>query len=601
MQVSQQVRQAVHQILVAAYPQIPSLADLPVQDTRPEFEGDFTVVLFSAAKTMKKPLDQIGEELGRLLVEKSHSLFASHQVIKGFLNLSVNDGVWTRFLDSQFADPNYGRQAPAESRVMVEYSSPNTNKPLHLGHLRNNFLGWSLSEIYKACGHTTVKTCIANDRGIHICKSMVAWQRYAGGATPTSTGMKGDHFVGDYYVRFGLELQKETAELVERGIPPDDAEKQSSLMKAAHQMLLDWEAGDPEVRALWKKMNEWVYAGFAETYRRIGTDFDRVYYESETYLLGKDLVELGLERSVFFQKEDGSVWIDLSAEGLDQKIVRRKDGTAVYMTQDIGLVVKKFEDYHCRQSVYVVGDEQNYHFHVLQLICLKLGLPAAEGIHHLSYGMVELPSGRMKTREGNVVDADDILDEMLREAERKTSEQGKTAGFSEAELKDLYEIIGIGGLKFFLLRVDPKKRMLFNPEESVDLHGFTATFIQYAHARIKSILRSDQTSETGKSSEKPADRPEELVPLLPAEKQLIVQLERYPESLRQALEDMDPSVVANYAYALAKNFNGFYSDHSVLQAESAAKKQLRLKLCRFTANTLASALGLLGIRAPERM
>jgi len=567
-------------------------ADIAVNETKPEFEGDYTVVLFSFVKQLKKSPDT----LGQALLAANPGLFSGFNVIKGFLNLTVADSRWIDFLRTEHANPAFGRQPANGKKVMVEYSSPNTNKPLHLGHLRNNFLGWSIAEIYKAGGYEIVKTCIANDRGIHICKSMVAWQLFANGATPGSTGIKGDHLVGDYYVLFGTVHKEQMAELIAGGMDKDQAEKEAPIMKMAQQMLVDWEAGKPDVIELWKKMNSWVYAGFDVTYKRIGSDFDKTYYESNTYLLGKELVEQGLEKGVFFKKDDGSVWIDLTADGLDQKIVQRRDGTAVYITQDIGLAVKKNEEFHSNLSIYVVGDEQNYHFKVLKLICQKLGLPSADGIFHLSYGMVELPTGRMKTREGTVVDADDILDEMISEAEKKTKEQGKTEGFTEAELKDLYDIIGIGGLKFFLLRVDPKKKMVFNPEESIDLHGYTATFIQYAFARIRSVLRKE-----GVSGDRPLtfDAPHDA--LLPAEKTLLVIAEKFSGVLKQALEEMSPSVVSAYAFELAQAFNTFYNLHSIANAETPGKKALRLQLAQLTSTILRSALALLGIRVPERM
>jgi arginyl-tRNA synthetase len=532
-------------------------------------------------------------------------------VIKGFLNLSVSDSWWLQFLQQQYNEPAYGRQSRNGKRVMIEYSSPNTNKPLHLGHLRNNFLGWSVAEIYKANGYEVIKTCIANDRGIHICKSMIAWQLFGNGATPESTGIKGDHLVGDYYVLFGTEMKKQLvpikekklAELVEKGISKEKAEelmsntplkeeleKEAPIMKAAQQMLVDWEAGKPDVVELWRTMNSWVYKGFDVTYKRIGSDFDKVFYESETYLLGKDLVEEGLHRKVFFQKDDGSVWVDLTKDGLDEKIVRRRDGTAVYITQDIGLAEVKQNEFNCDLSVYVVGDEQNYHFKVLKLICQKMGIPGAEGIFHLSYGMVELPTGRMKTREGNVVDADDILDEMIKEAERKTLELGKTEGLAADVIKDLSDIIGTGGVKFFLLRVDPKKRMIFNPEESIDLHGFTATFIQYVYARTQSIFR--QELHTG------GDIGTDLLPL---EKQMIITLERYADIIRQAGDEMNPSVIAGYVFSLAQLFNSFYGQHKILKAESVNKKELRLQLTQMTAHVIKSGMALLGIRVPDRM
>ena len=562
-----------------------------VNETKPEFEGDYTVVLFSFVKPLKKSPEALGNELGQKLLQENPTLFSAYNVIKGFLNLTIADSYWLEFLHRDHDNPAFGHKPRIGKKVMIEYSSPNTNKPLHLGHLRNNFLGWAVAEIYKANGYDVVKTCIANDRGIHICKSMIAWRLFAGGATPESTGIKGDHLVGDYYVLFGAEHKKQIAELIAGGMDAGTAEREAPIMKAAQQMLVDWEAGVPEVIALWKRMNGWVYAGFDVTYKRIGSDFDKTYYESDTYLLGKSLVEQGLKKDVFEQEADGSVWIDLTADGLDRKIVQRKDGTAVYITQDIGLAVRKYEEFHCDESIYVVGDEQNYHFKVLKLIAQKLGLPAADGIFHLSYGMVELPTGRMKTREGTVVDADDLLDEMVDEAARKTKEQGKTEGFSLPELEELYETIGFGGLKFFLLRVDPKKRMVFNPEESIDLHGYTATFIQYAYARIRSILRKEGDVLNGTVTGG----------FLPLEKTLTKTLEKFPAVLSQACTEMSPSVVAAYAFELAKTFNSFYAEHSVSGAETPDKKILRLQLCRMTASVLRNALNVLGIKVPERM
>jgi arginyl-tRNA synthetase len=569
-------------------------ATITVSETKPEFEGDYTVVLFALLKTLKKKPEELGNELGQALVAGNATLFSGFNVIKGFLNLTVSDSWWLQFLKEQYNNPDFGRQPRNGQRVMVEYSSPNTNKPLHLGHLRNNFLGWSVAEIYKANGYEVVKTCIANDRGIHICKSMIAWQLFGNGATPESTGIKGDHLVGDYYVMFGTEMKKQVKELMEKGATQEEAEKEAPIMKAAQQMLVDWEAGKPDVIELWRMMNSWVYSGFDKTYKRIGSDFDKTYYESETYLLGKDLVEEGLRKQVFFQKDDGSVWIDLTKDGLDEKIVRRRDGTAVYITQDIGLAQEKQNEFHCNQSIYVVGDEQNYHFKVLKLICQKLGIDGAEGIYHLSYGMVELPTGRMKTREGTVVDADDILDEMIREAESKRKEKekelNKTDELSDEEVKALDEIIGSGAIKFFLVRVDPKKRMIFNPEESIDLNGFTATFVQYSYARTQSILRK----------EKPAGN-EIGTALLPREKEMILTLERYGDIIKQAGAEMNPSVIAGYVFSVAKLLNSFWHDHSVLKAESDAKKELRLSIVQMTGQVIRSGMALLGIRVPDRM
>ena len=592
MDIISQIRTAASQVLRDNYQYDLDASGILVNETKPEFEGDYTVVLFSFVKSLKKSPEALGNELGQALLTGWPNLFSGFNVIKGFLNLSIADACWLEFLHQQSANKDFGHKEKNGKKVMVEYSSPNTNKPLHLGHLRNNFLGWSVAEIYKANGYEIVKTCIANDRGIHICKSMIAWQRYANGATPASTGIKGDHLVGDYYVLFGNVYKEEVAALIAGGMDKDLAGKEAPIMKAAQQCLVDWEAGKPDVIELWKRMNSWVYAGFDVTYKRIGSDFDKIYYESDTYLLGKELVELGLQKGVFFKKEDGSVWIDLTADGLDQKIVQRKDGTAVYMTQDIGLAVRKYEEFKSDSSIYVVGDEQNYHFKVLKLICQKLELPSANGIFHLSYGMVELPTGRMKTREGTVVDADDILDEMIVEAEKKTREQGKTEGFTEEELKDLYDITGIGGLKFFLLRVDPKKRMVFNPEESIDLHGYTATFIQYAYARIRSILRKESVSGLAA----PAGGS-----LLPLERSLIITLEKYSSVLEQACLEMSPSVIAGYAFELAKTFNSFYAEHKIANAETPEKKALRLHISQLTAGVLKSSMALLGIRVPERM
>jgi arginyl-tRNA synthetase len=584
--------------------------DLTINLTKPEFEGDYTLVLFSFVKQLKKSPEQLGKEIGDLLVKDHPELFTSYNVIKGFLNLVITDRYWAGFLQANYADKRIGLRPGNGKRIIVEYSSPNTNKPLHLGHLRNNFLGWSVAEILKTSGYEVFKTAILNDRGIHICKSMVAWKQFANGATPDSTGIKGDHFVGDYYVLFGVEYKKEVEKLMIDGMSKEDAEKNAPIMQAAQQMLVDWESGDPEVRALWEKMNGWVYEGFSETYKKIGSDFDKNYFESQTYLLGKEIVEEGLAKGVFYKKEDGSVWIDLTADGLDEKLVLRKDGTSVYITQDLGLADKKYEEFHYDQSFHVIADEQNYHMKVLKLILQKLKKPYADGIYHLSYGLVELPSGRMKTREGNVVDADDIIEELKKVSREKTEELGKVKDFNPGELNELYDIIALGALKFFLLRVDPKKRMVFNPEESIDFHGFTGSFVQYTHARIKSILRK----KSGVVSRDPIAIGSGALPtgrqvgsresggsLLPKEKELIVLLEQYNVILDQALEEHNPSVIAIYVFNVAKTFNTFYTELSVMSAESAEKKQLRLQICELTANVIASSMALLGIRVPERM
>ncbi|MBA2746765.1 MAG: arginine--tRNA ligase [Flavisolibacter sp.] len=606
---------------------------ITVNQTKPEFEGNYTIVLFSLIKQLKRSPEQAGQELGTAIIKSHSDLFTGFNVIKGFLNLEIGDRYFLEFLKKSFNDPKIGQQPPTGKKVMVEYSSPNTNKPIHLGHLRNNFLGWSIAAILEANGGEVMKTCIVNDRGIHICKSMIAWKLYGNGATPESTGMKGDHFVGKYYVQCENRIREEAAGILEkvqegnfeainekdkqklvellelRGAIVGDSDKEiekrkkieddvkeivrsnTPIMKQAQEMLVAWEQEDPEVRALWKMMNGWVYDGFEVTYKTIGSDFDKTYYESETYLPGKRFVDAGVQEDVFFKKEDGSTWIDLTDQGLDEKLVLRKDGTSVYITQDLGLAQQKFEEFPYDQSIYVIADEQNYHMKVLQLILKKTNKPYADGIFHLSYGMVELPGGRMKSREGNVVDADEMVDEMNAIAARHTSESGKVKDFEAEELNQLYQTIGLGALKFFLLRVDPKKRMIFNPEESIDFHGFTGPFIQYTHARIKSILRR----------ESPAENQFEATPLLKLEKELLLMLEQYPVVLKQAADEYNPSVIAIYCFNVAKTYNSFYTEHSVLNAESEEKKQLRLMICQLTANVIKHSMGLLGIRVPEKM
>jgi arginyl-tRNA synthetase len=592
MSIVSRVQQCAIESLSALYNQSFTEKDFQVNQTKPEFEGDYTIVLFSLVKSLKLSPDAIGNALGEAIVNNNPETFTRFNIIKGFLNLGIADAYWLQLLQAGYADEQFGKQPPNGKKVMVEYSSPNTNKPLHLGHLRNNFLGWSVAEILQAAGNEVIKSCIVNDRGIHICKSMIAWERFANGATPESTHTKGDHFVGDYYVKFNDEYKKEVKELVDGGQTNEAAEKEAPIMKATQQMLLDWEAGKPEVMELWKKMNGWVYAGFEETYKNIGSDFAVTYYESNTYLLGKKIVEEGLAKGVFEQEADGSVWIDLTADGLDRKIVQRRDGTSVYITQDIGLAQQKYEQYGIDQSIYVIGDEQNYHMKVLKLIAEKLHLPNAENIFHLSYGMVELPTGKMKSREGTVVDADDIVTEMENVAKEKTEELGKVKDFEAGELSELYHTIGLGALKFFLLRVDPKKKMIFNPQESIDFHGFTAPFIQFNHARIKSILRKNETGNTIFAASEP---------LLKLEKELIVALEQYPSVIQQASDELNPSAIAIYIYNIAKAFSSFYTEHSIANAETEQKKQLRLQLAAMTANVIKSGMGLLGIEVPERM
>jgi arginyl-tRNA synthetase len=592
MSIVKNLQQSTIESLSTLYNQSFTDKDFQINQTKPEFEGDYTVVMFSLVKLLKLSPDVIGNQLGEHLVKNYPQFFSAYNIIKGFLNLTVADAYWQDLLQKNYNDICYGKKALSGKKVMVEYASPNTNKPLHLGHLRNIFLGWSVAEILKANGYEVIKTCIVNDRGIHICKSMLAWEMFADGATPQSTNTKGDHFVGEYYVKFNEAYKHEVEELVEAGVPKAEAEKEAWTIKRTQQMLLDWEAGEPEVIELWKKMNEWVYEGFDITYKRIGVGFDKIYYESNTYLLGKDIVQQGMDKKVFYQKEDSSIWIDLTADGLDEKIVQRSDGTSVYITQDIGLALQKYEQYKIDQSIYVIGNEQNYHMKVLKLICEKLGMPNAENIYHLSYGMVELTSGKMKSREGTVVDADDIVDEMLTTSQQHTEELGKVKDFTAEELKTLYNTIGLGAMKFYLLRVDPKKTMVFNPAESIDFHGFTGPFVQYTYARIKSILRKYE-SEIDASITTEA--------LSKAEKEVIVVLEQYAAAVEQACTEHNPSVIANYVFNLAKTFNSFLAVHQILTAETETKKLLRLQISLFTANVIKSGMSLMGIAVPERM
>ncbi|MEO6683634.1 MAG: arginine--tRNA ligase [Ginsengibacter sp.] len=572
--------------------------DFQVNETKPEFKGDYTIVLFALVKTLKLSPEKLGATLGEHLLKKQSELFSGFNVIKGFLNLELAENQLTNLLNEQYHSESFGFISPTSpKKIMVEYSSPNTNKPLHLGHLRNNFIGWSVAEILKANGNEVIKSSIVNDRGIHICKSMIAWKMFAEGATPESTDKKGDHLVGDYYVKFNDELKRQVEELTQSGKSPEEAEKEAPIMLETQQMLLDWEQGKPEVMELWKKMNSWVYKGFDETYKRIGCDFDRTYFESNTYLLGKDLVQEGLEKNILFKKDDGSIWIDLNEEKLGEKLLLRGDGTSVYMTQDIGLARQKFEEYLLEKSIYVIGDEQLHHMKVLKETLKKLGFPFAEDIFHLSYGMVELTTGKMKSREGTVVDADDIVDEMISTAAQHTEELGKVKDFSEDELRELYEILGLGAMKFYLLRVDPKKRMVFNPDDSIDFHGFTGPFVQYTYARIQSILRKIQADGYDINSEENSVKED----LLPLERELIITLEKYKNALADSAKELNPALIATYVYQLAKLYNSFYSEHSVANAESESKKILRVRLSVMTANIIKSALSLLGIQVPDRM
>ncbi|MCW5914225.1 MAG: arginine--tRNA ligase [Chitinophagaceae bacterium] len=594
MSLTDLIRSAVKESIKGLYGDIAEPLDIQITPTKPEFEGDYTVVFFPLIKVLKRRPDELGTQLGNKLLELYPASFSKFNVIKGFLNLSFTGSLLSDFLRENYANSSFGIEPSNGKTVMVEYASPNTNKPIHLGHLRNIFLGWSMAEILEANGFKVIKSSIINDRGIHICKSMIAWQMFANGATPESTHTKGDHFVGNYYVRFNDVYQEQIAALVAEGMDKKQAERDAPIMKEAQEMLVKWEQGDEEVRSLWATMNGWVYKGFDETFKRIGIGFDKVYYESDTYLLGKDYVKEGLEKNILFKKEDGSVWIDLNDVKLDEKLLLRGDGTSVYITQDIGLAVQKFEEYALEKSIYVIGDEQLHHMKVLKEICRKLGFGFADAIYHLSYGMVELTTGKMKSREGTVVDADDIVEEMVQTAAAHTAELGKVEGTTEEDLKALYETLGLGAMKFYLLRVDPKKRMLFDPKESIDFHGFTGPFVQYTYARIKSILRKASASAETISFSKSDS-------LLPLERQLMLLLETYPNVLADSARDVNASLVANYAFSLAQLFNSFYAEHSVLKAENNEKQQLRLALSLFTANVLKSALKMLGIRAPERM
>ena len=563
------------------------------QATRKDFEGDITVVVFPLLRYKKGNPVQIGEDLGKYLVENVTEI-ENYNVVKGFLNLVISNSFYTNFFNSIYTNTTFGFGMPSADvdARMVEYSSPNTNKPLHLGHVRNVLLGYSVAEILKASGKKVYKTQIINDRGIHICKSMLAWEKFGNGETPENTGLKGDKLVGNYYVKFDQEYKKEIATLVTSGVSEDDAKKQAPLFVEAQEMLRKWEAGDKEVVSLWETMNSWVYKGFDVTYKNIGVDFDKLYYESNTYLLGKDVVAQGLEKGVFYKKEDGSVWCDLTEDGLDEKIVLRSDGTAVYMTQDIGTAIQRVKDYaDVGGMVYTVGNEQDYHFQVLFLILKKLGFDWAKQLHHLSYGMVDLPSGKMKSREGTVVDADDLMVEMTDTAKTISEELGKLDGYSDEEKNELYRTIGLGALKYFILKVDPKKRILFDPKSSVDFQGNTGPFIQYTYARIQSIIRKADFDYS-----KPV-----TIELHEKEKELLKQLALYPETIQQAAVNYSPAIIANYTYDLVKEFNSFYQNVSILGEENQDKKIFRVQLANKVADTIKSAFLLLGINVPERM
>ncbi|WP_081208896.1 arginine--tRNA ligase [Salegentibacter sediminis] len=564
------------------------------QPTRKDFEGDITLVVFPMLKQVKTNPVKLGEDIGKYLQENVAEV-ARFNVVQGFLNIVLSDAFYLDFFNEIKDREDFGVLPPASDAkgIMVEYSSPNTNKPLHLGHIRNILLGYSVAEILKAAGNKSYKTQIINDRGIHICKSMLAWQRFGNGETPETAGLKGDKLVGNYYVKFDQEYKKEISELIAQGKTEEEAKAEAPILNEAKEMLRKWEAGDPEVVALWEKMNNWVYDGFEKTYKALGVDFDKNYYESETYLLGKDVVNQGLEKGVFYKKEDGSVWIDLTDEGLDEKIVLRSDGTAVYMTQDIGTAIQRVKDFDINGMVYTVGNEQDYHFKVLFLILKKLGYDWADYLYHLSYGMVDLPSGKMKSREGTVVDADDLIVEMTETARKISEELGKLDGYSEEEKEELYRIIGLGALKYYILKVDPRKRILFNPEESVDFQGNTGPFIQYTYARIQSIIRKanfDYSQPVAPGYE-----------LHQKEKELLKQLQLFPETLQLAAENHSPALIANYVYELVKEFNSFYQNVIILGAEDPSEKIFRVQLSKAVANVIKSGFALLGIQVPERM
>lgn len=591
MTIYQEIQDAVSTGFPALFGSDLPAAPLTINETPKEFTGDLTLVVFPLLKATKKNPEESARIIGEYLVNNMASV-TDFNVIKGFLNLTISDAYWLNYLQ---APEQHHTISPKQEKVLIEYSSPNTNKPLHLGHIRNNVLGYALAGIYQANGYPVVKANLINDRGIHICKSMLAWQKFGNGETPASSGLKGDKLVGKYYVAFDKAYKQEIDALVQEGMPKEEAEKKAPILLEAQEMLRAWEQGDDAVISLWKTMNQWVYDGFAITYKNLGVDFDQYYYESKTYLLGKDIVEDGLARGVFFKKEDGGVWIDLTDDGLDQKLVLRADGTSVYITQDIGTADLKYRDFQMQQSIYVVGNEQDYHFKVLKLILQKLGKPYADGIQHFSYGMVDLPSGKMKSREGTVVDADDLMEDMIANAREQTEALGKIEDFTEAEKQALFHTIGLGALKFFLLRVDPKKRILFDPKESIDLHGYTGPFVQYTYARTRSILRKAQDQQLTTTAEATTH------PLHTTEKELTKALYKYPFILEDSCKEMNPAKMVDYAYELAKTYNKFYHDCPILAAENKAEQQRRLQLTRHTGDTIRQCFAIVGIEVPERM
>ena len=605
MKIEQDITAAVVKAVETLYGATVDAAQIQLQKTKREFEGSLTLVVFPLLRVSRKKPEDTASDIGAYLKENCHAV-ADYNVIKGFLNLTVSHESWLEMLKNINADESYGIHKPDENSPlwMIEYSSPNTNKPLHLGHLRNILLGWALANIEEACGRHVVKTNIVNDRGIHICKSMLAWLKYGNGETPQSSGKKGDHLIGDYYVLFDKHYRQQVKELTEKytaeGMNEEEARKQAEqdapLMREAHEMLVKWEQGDNEVRTLWRKMNEWVYAGFNETYRTMGVGFDKIYYESDTYLVGKSLVEDGLDKGIFFRKDDGSVWADLRNEGLDEKLLIRADGTSVYMTQDIGTAKLRYQDFPIKKMIYVVGNEQDYHFKVLSILLDRLGFEWGKSLVHFSYGMVTLPNGKMKSREGTVVDADDLMEEMVLTAKQTSEELGKFADIPEDEKAETARIVGMGALKYFLLKVDARKNMLFNPEESIDFNGNTGPFIQYTYARIRSVLRKANAQGLDINSPVPAG-----TEVNDKEAALIQLLADFDATVRQAGEDMSPSIIANYCYDLVKEYNQFYHDYSILREENEGKKRLRLVLSANVAKIVRSGMNLLGIEMPERM
>ena len=605
MNLEKQLTEAVIKAVKAVYDADITPEQVSLQKTRPDFEGHLTLVTFPLLRISKRKPEDTGEDIALWLVENT-DLVATFNIVKGFLNLIIAPQKWVELLDSIHADARYGLATPTEADplVMIEYSSPNTNKPLHLGHVRNNLLGWAVAQIAEANGNRVVKTNIVNDRGIHICKSMLAWQKYGNGETPQSSGKKGDHLIGDYYVAFDKHYRAEVAalkaQLLEEGVNSEEAEtrakEEAPLMVEAREMLRKWEQGDPEVRGLWRKMNEWVYAGFDETYKALGVSFDKIYYESDTYLEGKKKVEEGLEKGIFYRRPDGSVWADLTADGLDEKLLLRSDGTSVYMTQDIGTAKLRYQDYPISKMIYVVGNEQNYHFQVLSLLLDKLGFEWGKSLVHFSYGMVELPNGKMKSREGTVVDADDLVEGMIAQARQTMDEAGKNADMSEEEKQEVARIVGLGALKYFLLKVDARKNMVFNPEESIDFNGNTGPFIQYTYARIRSILRKAQDA----GIDLPATLPTGVA-ISTKEEEIIQQLADFAAVVRAAGEDFSPSAIANYCYDLVKNYNQFYHEFQILREENVDVRAFRLVLSQNVAKVVRLGMGLLGIEMPERM